>query len=124
MTGSPPWTSSPPLLIETGLVPLRARIQERVACVAAKIMQQCRNCQAEKMVKRNMPGNPLSTDSRKKKWEWQISKAIKRNIDQETITSRGRDQPDPNYHPHPPGKIEDGKLYSNLPDWQRRTQLH
>ncbi|KAK3862301.1 hypothetical protein Pcinc_031829 [Petrolisthes cinctipes] len=98
MTGSPPGTSSPPLLIETGLVPLGARIQERVACLAAKIMQQGRNCQAEKMIKRNMPRNPPPNDSWKKKWEREISKAIKRNIDQETITARGHGQPDLNWN--------------------------
>lgn len=40
ITGSPPWTPSPPLLMESNLIPLRARIQERVAQIGAKIIHQ------------------------------------------------------------------------------------
>lgn len=102
MTGSPPWTPSPPLLIETNLVPLRTRIQERVTLLAIKIIHQGGDCMAGIMIKRKLNHSLTTASSRKKKWTEEFSKIIRRTVDQKMITAREHDRPHPNHNPRPP----------------------
>lgn len=113
MTGSPPWTPGSSLLIETGLVPLKSRIQERTACVAANTLQRGGNSQVKKLIIRNMPCNHPTT--RRKKWEHEFTRTMKMTINNEIMTARTQDHPDPNHQLRPPWKARDWEIVIRPP---------
>lgn len=121
IAGAPPWTSSPPMLREFGLVPLRTRVQERVACLAAKVVQQGKDSKTRTLIWRNMAIGVQQRVGRRKRWGWEITQNIKHSMDGEDIRSREHDQPDHNYRPSPPWEERGWKIVTNLPRLTKKT---
>lgn len=123
ITGAPPWTSSPSLLLETDLIPLRTRVQERVACLAVKVLQQGKDSKTGTLITRNISRCSLQNNQRRKRWGLELIRSIKSSLDEEDIRTRKHDRPDPNFRPAPPWEDRGWEILAQLPRLTKKTTI-